>query len=124
MSYPGAPGVTFAKMRYCDRATSAVHADGSTHGTYNSYGFTRPILQLALERNLLGGLLRSMVGTTSTYLTIHDYSGGPTDSSAVEPSGNAVRVPEAQTLLVRDCASGILVGCGGGWDNVLRLALS
>jgi outer membrane protein assembly factor BamA len=35
-----------------------------------------------------------------------------------------VDAPEAPTLLASDCASGRLLGCGGGWDNVLRLALS
>jgi hypothetical protein len=124
LSYPGAPGVTFAHMSDYDRATSAVHADGTTYAKYNVYSFRRPILQLALERNLLGGLLRSMVGANISYMDIHDYSGDLTSSSAVDPSGNAVRVPEAPTLLARDCAAGLLVGCGGGWDNVLRLALS
>jgi hypothetical protein len=124
LSYPGAPGVTFAHKGDYDRATSAVQPDGTTYSRYNVYDFQRPILQLALERNLLGGLLRSMVGVNITYLNIHDYSGDSTPSSATDPSGNAVRVPEAPTLLARDCAAGILVGCGGGWDNVLRLALS
>jgi hypothetical protein len=124
LSYPGAPGVTFARMNDYDRSTAAVHPDGTTYARYNVYGFQRPILQLALERNLLGGLLRSMVGVNVTYMAIHDYSGQATLSSATDPSGNSVRVPEAPTLLSRDCGAGLIVGCGGGWDNVLRLALS
>jgi hypothetical protein len=62
LSYAGAPGVTFARMSDYTRATTAVQPDGTTYARYNVYGFHRPVLQLALERNLLGGLLRSMVG--------------------------------------------------------------
>ncbi len=124
LSYPGAPGVTFSRMGDYDRATSAVHPDGTTYARYNVYGFQRPGLQLALERNLLGGLLRSMVGVNISYIALHDYSGESTPSSATDSSGNSVRAPEAPTLLSRDCAAGLVVGCGGGWDNVLRLALS
>jgi hypothetical protein len=124
LSYPGALGRTFAKMSDYERATSSVGPDGKTYSRYNVYGFQRPVLQLALERNLLGGVLRSMVGVNVSYVKLHDYSGESTGTSAADASGNTVRAPEARTLLATDCAAGRLVGCAGGWDNVLRLALS
>jgi len=124
LAYPGAPGVTFAKMSDYARATSAVQPDGTTYARYNVFEFRRPVLQLALEKIMLGGILRSMVGVNISYMDLHDYSGEPTATSAADSSGSAVRAPEATTLLAADCAAGRLVGCGGGWDNVLRLALS
>jgi hypothetical protein len=124
LSYPGAPGVTFRRMSDYERATSAIHPDGATYARYNVFEFHRPTLQLALERNMLGGRLRSMVGVNIAYIILNDYSGESTLTNATDPSGNAVRAPEATTLLATDCAAGRLVGCGGGWDNVLRLALS
>jgi outer membrane protein assembly factor BamA len=123
LSFPGtAPGTTFAKMGDYKNATSAVQADGTTYARYNVYGIQRPLLQLALERNLLGGALRTMIGTNITHADLHDYTGQTT--SATDASGHQVSVPEAQTLLARDCAAGLVVGCAGGWDNVLRTAIS
>jgi len=122
LSYPGRPGVTFAHRGDYVKDTTSVQADGSTYARYNVFGFQRPIMQLALERNLLGGALRTMVGTNITHIDLHDYTGQQTN--AVGSNGNTVQATEAQTLLARDCAAGLIVGCSGGWDNVLRLAIS
>ncbi len=121
LSFPGAKG-TFAKMGDYKSATSAVQPGGATYAFYNVYGIQRPILQLALERNLLGGALRTMIGTNVTRASLHDYTGQSVQATA--PSGSTVNAPEAQTLLAHDCAAGLLVGCSGGWDNVLRTAIS
>ena len=123
LSFPGAPGRTFSKLNDFANQTSAWR-NGTTYARYNIYEFQRPVLQLALERNMLGGVLRSMVGVNIAYMNLHDYSHESTPTSARDSSGHTVYVPEAPTLLATDCASGRLVGCGGGWDNVLRLALS
>jgi outer membrane protein assembly factor BamA len=72
---------------------------------------------------MLGGLLRSLVGANIAYVNLHDYTGQSVPTSA-RSNGHTVSAPEAPTLLTSDCASGRLLGCGGGWDNVLRLALS
>jgi outer membrane protein assembly factor BamA len=124
LSYPGAPGAVFQRMSDYDRATSARHADGTTYARYNVFEFHRPVLQLALERNMLGGRLRSMAGVNLSYMDLHDYTGEPTPTNENDPSGNALRAPEAMTLLASDCAAKLVAGCSGGWDNVLRLALS
>jgi hypothetical protein len=121
LSFPGAPG-TFGHMGDYRNATQAVQPDGTTYARYNVYGIKRPLLQLALERNLLGGALRTMIGTNLTHVDLTDYSGQSTTATAAD--GSSTHVPEAQTLLARDCAAGIVVGCAGGWDNVLRTAIS
>jgi surface antigen Omp85-like protein len=124
LSFPGAPGVTFAKMSDYNTATSAVFPNGTTFARYNVYELRRPVLQLALERNLLGGVLRSMIGTNLSYAVINDYTGVSTATGEKDANGHTVYAPEARTLLATDCAAKRIVGCGGGWDNVLRLALS
>jgi hypothetical protein len=124
LSFPGAPGQTFSRMSAYTAATSAIQPNGTTYARYNLYDFQRPVLQLALERNMLGGVLRSLVGVNIAYVNLRDYTGQPVPTSAHDSSGHTIDAPEATTLLASDCASGRLLGCGGGWDNVLRLALS
>jgi hypothetical protein len=135
LSFPGASG-TFSKMSAYTAKTSglffgnpATSTSGPgpatvTYAKYNIYELRRPVLQLALERNMLGGVLRSMVGTNLSYSALNDYTGDLTATSQKDGSGNTMYVPEAQTLLAHDCAAKLIVGCNGGWDNVLRLALS
>jgi hypothetical protein len=124
LSFPGAPGKTFSKVNDFANATSALQPSGVTYARYNIYEFQRPVLQLALERNLLGGILRSMVGVNIAYMNLHDYTGQSAPTTAHDSNGHTIDAPEAPTLLATDCAAGRLIGCGGGWDNVLRLALS
>lgn len=122
LSYPGNPGVTYGQMGSYRTDANAARSDGTTYARYNVYGLQRPIMQLALERNLLGGALRTMVGANFTHASIHDYTGQQTN--AVGANGQTVAATEARTFLAGDCAKGLLVGCDGGWDDVLRLAIS
>ncbi len=122
LSYPGNPGVTYGQMGSYRSDANAARSDGTTYARYNVYGLQRPIMQLALERNLLGGALRTMVGANFTHTSIHDYTGQQTN--AVGANGQTVQATEARTFVASDCAKGLLVGCDGGWDDVLRLAIS
>jgi hypothetical protein len=122
LSFPGAPGVTFAHASDYERATHALQPNGLTYGLYNLFGFQRPILQLGLEQNLLGGILRALVGANFSYVVLTDYTSHSTNATG--SNGSSVQAPEATTMLAADCAAGRILGCGGGWDNVLRLALS
>jgi hypothetical protein len=124
LAFPGAPGATFAKMSDYVTAQNAIQPDGTTYARYNTYNLQRGVLQLALERNMLGGILRSMVGANISYASAHDYTGEPTATSAKDAAGHTIDAPEATTLLAADCKANRVIGCGGGWDNVLRLALS
>ena len=122
LSFPGAPGATYAHLSDYQAALQRTQRNGTTYALYNSVGFQRPTLQLGLERLLLGGILRPLVGIGLAYNRISDFSGQLTDGVGI--NGNGVRAVEATTLYASDCAAHRIVGCGGGFDNVLRLALS
>ena len=122
LSFPGAPGATFGTLDSFQRATNAVHPNGQTYALYNLFEFEHPTLQLGVERLLLGGIVRPFIGFGFSYTHIHDFSGTVTNATAA--NGASVQAPEATTFLAADCAAHRIVGCNGGWDNVLRLALS
>jgi hypothetical protein len=121
LSFPGNPGKTFNHLADYQNALSAVQPNGQTYAFYNVFNFKRPTLQLAFEQIMLGGILRSTIGTNIDYVVIKDYTG---DSITASDNGHNVKAPEATTLLASDCRAGIATGCNGGFDNVLRLALS
>jgi hypothetical protein len=122
LSFPGAPGKTFGNLGDYQNALQGVQRNGSTYALYNSIGFQRPTLQLGLERLLLGGVVRPLIGVGLSYDRLTDFTGQQTD--AVAYNGSATRATEARTLFATDCAAHRILGCGGGFDNVLRLALS
>jgi outer membrane protein assembly factor BamA len=73
---------------------------------YYSYQLTQPMALLALERPLLRGVLRPLVGVGLSY-------------NDVDP-----RASEGPTSLSVDCAAGAIVGCAGGWNDFLRLGIA
>ncbi len=122
LSFPGQPGRTFSSLNAYQNATSAVQPNGETYARYNLFEFQHPTLQLGVERLLLGGIVRPFFGFGFAYANIHDYTGAQTNATA--SNGASVQAPEATTFLAADCAAHRVLGCNGGWDNVLRLALS
>lgn len=103
-----------------EQAIEQVGPDGKTRALYNKLDMLRPQLLLSVERSLLGGLLRPLIGFGFSYTRIKDYSGDVVD--ARDAQDRRVEAPMAPTRLREDCDRG-LVGCHGGWENVLRLAL-
>ncbi len=122
LSFPGAPGKAFASLADYQAATARVQRNGTSYGLYNSIGFQRPTLQLGLERLLLGGVLRPLIGVGLAYNHLTDFTGQALDATGI--GGQTVPAHEAQTLFAADCAARRILGCGGGFDDVLRLALS
>jgi hypothetical protein len=123
LSFSGAPGETFAKASTYESRLNAVGPDGRTYALYNKHDYLRPQLLMSLEKLLFGGKLRPFGGFGFSYTKLTEYTGKSTD--AIDPvSGGHVQAPQASTRLGEDCARGLLVGCGGGWDNNLRLALA
>ena len=121
LSYPGEMR-TFAKGGDYDTATHALRPDGTTYAKYDQY-FVRKISGIvSAERSLVGGIVRPLVGLGFNYATVRDYSSDMVD--ATDGAGNTVPAREAPTRLSRDCANGAVVGCAGGFDNVLRLGVS
>jgi hypothetical protein len=121
LSFPGDPRNFSSYDKYAD-AQSRVQPDGTTYGKYDKMFFERPIWVAGIERSLLGGLMRSIFGFQFSYARIQDYTGTMTD--AKDASGADVKAPEAPTRLRLDCDGHRIVGCGGGWDNTLRVGLA
>jgi hypothetical protein len=117
LAFPGASG-SFAHASEYDDRLRALQPNGTTYALFDKFHARRPQLALALERSLLGGVVRALVGVGVANVTIKDYTGTVTEAA------NGVQAPEAPTRLALDCAARRIVGCEGGWDNVLRLGLS
>lgn len=86
---------------------------GQTYGKYDEYRLERIGFQSSAEYDLVGGLIRPLVGIRVARIWIHDYTG-----SGV---GSAVELP---THLQVDCASGRAVGCNGGFDNYVKFGFT
>jgi hypothetical protein len=121
LSFRGAPGTFSDFSKYTD-ALSRVQPDGSTYSLFDRLLFERPNWLVSLERSLLGGIVRSLVGFGISHVTLGDYTSKTADATDV--AGASTQAPSAPTRFHDDCASGLLVGCEGGWDNTLRLGLA
>ncbi len=121
LSFPGDDRL-FAKGSEYDTAARSARPDGTTYAKYDQY-FVRKISGLvSAERSLVGGVVRPLLGLGFNYATIRDYTGDMVD--ATDGSGGTVQARQAQTRLASDCAAQRVVGCAGGFDNVLRLGVS
>ncbi len=114
LSYPGSSQRYESYTEY-QADLDRVHGDGTTYSLYNQVDVEQPLLIFSLERELWGGRLRPFVGLGFSYTTLRDYTGEEVD---------AVGAPSASTRLRDDCEAGAVVGCDGGWDNTLRLAIA
>lgn len=73
----------------------------------------------SVERDLMGGLLRPLLGLQVRYIDIDDYTGERQET----PSGGR-KATQLETRLARDCRLGIVEGCDGGFDNFVKLGLA
>jgi outer membrane protein assembly factor BamA len=80
------------------------------------------MLLMSLERTVLGGLVRPLLGLGFTYNRIGDYTGESV--YATDASGHSTNAEMAPTRLSEDCKAGVIVGCSGGWNNFFRLGVS
>jgi outer membrane protein assembly factor BamA len=113
------PGTAEHYARYADYANAQrqLDAGGEAYTKYDQYDLLRPAAIASLSRSILDPHLRVLAGIGLSYARIRDYTGRQVDAIG----GPA---PEAETRLHADCARGILVGCTGGRDDVLRLGVS
>jgi outer membrane protein assembly factor BamA len=109
--------------RYDDyqAALTALDANGQTRARYDSYQLRQPMLLLSLERPLLRGLLRPMIGVGLSYSQIESYAN---ERVSVEVDGQEVRATQGSTRLSEDCAAAVISGCDGGWNDYLRLGIA
>lgn len=86
---------------------------GQTYGKYDEYRLGRVAFQGSAEYDLVGGLIRPLVGIRVARVWIHDYTGSGVNGGV-----------ELPTHLSVDCASGSAVGCSGGFDNYVKLGFT
>lgn len=86
---------------------------GQTYSSYDLFGLKRASLQMSAEYDLLGGVVRPLVGLQFAYNWVTDYTN--------DIINGAVELP---THLRQDCAAGRARGCGGGVDNFVKLGLT
>jgi outer membrane protein assembly factor BamA len=102
-------------------ALEVIDAAGQTRARYDSYRLRQPLLLVGIERPLLRGLLRPMVGLGFSHNDIDDYTG---ERVGVDVGGDEVRATSGPTRLSEDCAARRITGCEGGWNDYLRLGLA
>ncbi len=117
------PGSDLTFDSYADYSgAQRVAEDGTTWAKYDQFDLVRPVLVASLERLFVGDRLRVMAGVGITYAGIDDYTGEMVD--AVDPAGGDTTAMMETTRLRADCDAGLLIGCDGGRDNLLRLGVS
>jgi hypothetical protein len=94
---------------------------GRTYAFYNKYDIKRPTLNLNWEELFAGGRMRAIGGLMVQHVTVTDAEG---KTVAGTQNGDDVDATQGSTLLGEQCARGELVGCGGGFNNLVKLALS
>jgi hypothetical protein len=114
LTFPGSSR-TYGSYADYQRDLDRVTAVGTTYSLYNLVDVEQPLLITSIERELFGGRLRPFFGLGFSYTTLRDYTGQEVE---------AIEAPSAPTRLRDDCASGVVVGCKGGWDNTVRFAIA
>jgi outer membrane protein assembly factor BamA len=111
LHYPGS-AQTFSHYQHFKDALEST-AGGITWSKYVFYHQRLFIGAINLEYDLLGGLLRPLVGIQFSRVGVTDYSGRTIDAAI-----------EQETKLAEDNRLGKIRGFDGGWDNSLRIGLA
>lgn len=114
LRYSGNTSRTYSSFSTYQDALDQKLPNGTTYERYDQIDLERPFGVLTIERSLLGGIMRSQFGMTISHGNIHDYTGSKGNNGAIQ----------ASTRFREDCANKLIVGCNGGWDNTLRVALA
>lgn len=120
LRFPGAPGTFDTYADY--HAAQERIVGGQTYAKYDQLDLEKPLWIASVERSFHHDRIRVLGGLGFSYATIHDYTGEQVD--AVDDAGDRVEATQAPTRLAEDCATGEVVGCGGGFDNFFRLGIS
>lgn len=111
LHYPGSPE-TFRRL---DDFRDAIEdtSGGITWAKYAAYHQRVFIGAFNLEHDLMGGLLRPLVGLQFSRVGVTDYTGRTVDGAV-----------QQETKLAEDDRLGRIRGFDGGWDNSVRLGLA
>lgn len=102
-------------------AASAVNILGLASPHYNHYEYVKPSATLSVERDFWGGRIRAHYGFVVQDVSVSRYDGLFT--TGIDAQGKSVPALEGQSLLGHDCARGLVIGCGGGWNNMLKMGV-
>lgn len=120
-NFPGAPGRFFTTYNGYQNALRQ-EADGLAYTKYDLYESRETAFGVAVERDVFGGIVRPLLGIAVRYTDLRDFTGSKVD--AENSSGDDVRAIEQPTRMHTDCQAGVITGCGGGFDNILKLGVS
>lgn len=116
--------LTFLGQRYStwsgyEAAVNRVQPDGTTYALYDVVDAEKPYLDTRVERQFFEGRVRLMAGLSFSHGTMRPAAPG----TLVKASGDQgpVKAPLHGTRLADDCAAGLVIGCNGGWDNLVTL---
>jgi surface antigen Omp85-like protein len=108
LHYPGSPR-TFRRLSDFQDAVDD-DSGGMTWAKYVVYQHRSVVAALNLEHDLMGGLLRPLVGIQFGHIGVTDYTGRTIDGAT-----------QQETKLAEDNRLGKIRGFDGGWDNSLRV---
>ncbi len=114
---------SFTKFDEYTEALRAARPDGTSYTRYDKYILTRPLGTATVERDFLGGILRAQAGLTASWVGVRTWDRETVSADAADGSGD-VDARQASTRLGEDCAVSRVVGCGGGFNNALKLGLA
>jgi outer membrane protein assembly factor BamA len=103
------------------KAVSALQ-NGVASPLYNHYRYNKPSSAATIERSILGGLARLELGAIVQYVTVATYDG--TNTIGTDVDGKEVPAIHGPTKLGLDCSAGIVRGCSGGWNNLLKVGVA
>ena len=120
-NFPGAPGRSFDTYDGYQNALQQ-EVNGLAYTKYDLYETRETSFGVAVERDMFGGIVRPLIGIGVRYTDLRDFTGTKVD--AEDSFGHDVRATEQPTRMHTDCQAGVITGCSGGFDNVLKLGLS
>jgi hypothetical protein len=121
LSFPGSADRFLSQSALADAEARRL-PDGTAFTRFDQYILERPKVNVSLERDFFGGVVRGLIGISAGYASVRQWTGETVRADA--PGAGSVDAREAPTRLDRDCAAGLVVGCGGGLDNTLKLGVA
>jgi hypothetical protein len=120
-NFPGAPGQSFRTYNGYQNALRQ-EVNGYAYTKYDLYQTRETSFGVAVERDVFGGIVRPLIGVDVRYIDLRDFTGSRVDAET--SSGDDVRATEQPTRMHTDCQAGVITGCSGGFDNVLKLGVA
>jgi outer membrane protein assembly factor BamA len=120
LTFQGQPYSSYAAY---SAALNSVQPNGTTYALYDTVDAERPYFDARLERQFLEGRLRVLGQLNFAHASMKYFQAG-TMVNAIDAKGNTVQAPLAGSRMADDCARGAVIGCAGGWDNLVSLGAS